>query len=241
MISRQKTGSIMRITLALLLLTVFIAGTAAGCATTPKYTSNPVEDREVLSQVSTVNALLDGIYDGVITCGALKGYGDIGVGTFDRLDGEMIVADGEVYQIKADGIAYLVPDSLGTPFACVTFFDADYSTPLPENTNYEQMQKLMDGSLPTTNAFYAMRIDGTFSYMKTRSVPSQNKPYPILSEVTKNQAVFEFNDVSGTVVGFRCPDYVSGVNVPIRKRAAKYWNSAQRKRPFLRTIPTSFS
>jgi acetolactate decarboxylase len=35
-----------------------------------------------------------------------------------------------------------------------------------------------------------------------------------LTEVTKNQAVFEFHDIEGTIVGFRCPPYVSGINVP---------------------------
>ena len=76
------------------------------------------------------------------------------------------------------------------------------------------MEEFLDGILPTSNIFYAIRIEGTFSYMKTRSVPGQQKPYPPLVEVTRNQPVFEFSDVEGTIAGFRCPDYVSGVNVP---------------------------
>ncbi|MCL6449529.1 MAG: acetolactate decarboxylase [Armatimonadetes bacterium] len=62
--------------------------------------------------------------------------------------------------------------------------------------------------------FYAIRIDGTFSYVKTRSVPEQAKPYPPLAEVTKNQPVFEMRNVRGTVAGFYCPPYVEGLNVP---------------------------
>lgn len=46
-----------------------------------------------------------------------------------------------------------------------------------------------------------------------RSVPAQEKPYPQLVEVTKNQPEFEFNDVKGTIAGFRCPSYVKGINV----------------------------
>ena len=68
--------------------------------------------------------------------------------------------------------------------------------------------------LPTPNIFYAIKIEGSFDYMKTRSVPRQEKPYPPLVEVTKNQPVFEFNDVEGTIVGFRCPAYVQEINVP---------------------------
>ena len=68
--------------------------------------------------------------------------------------------------------------------------------------------------MPTGNIFYAIKIEGTFSYIKTRSVPAQEKPYPPLVEVTQNQPIFEFNDVEGTIVGFRCPAYVAGINVP---------------------------
>ena len=31
--------------------------------------------------------------------------------------------------------------------------------------------------------------------------------------MVKNQSIFEFHDVEGTIVGFRCPSYVSAVNV----------------------------
>jgi len=116
--------------------------------------------------------------------------------------------------VKADGIAYPVSDSMETHFASVTFFNADYEEKLPEGTNYEQLQAILDGALPTSNIFYAIKIEGSFNYMKTRSVLRQEKPYPPLIEVTKDQPIFEFNDVEGTIVGFRCPAYVAGVNVP---------------------------
>jgi acetolactate decarboxylase len=107
-----------------------------------------------------------------------------------------------------------VDDNVMTPFASVTFFDSDNEIKLPENTNYLQFQELVNKALPTENIFYAIKITGTFSYMKTRSVPAQQKPYPPLVEVTKNQPVFEFNDTAGTIVGFYCPPFAKGVNVP---------------------------
>ena len=79
--------------------------------------------------------------------------------------------------------------------------------------DYQGLETFLDTVLPTENIFYAIKIDGTFSFMKTRSVPAQEKPYPPLAEVTPHQAVFEFENVEGTVIGFRCPDYVSGLNV----------------------------
>jgi len=190
---------------------------AIGClanTTSSEYADNPIAQRETLVQISTIDALLNGVYDGVVTFGTLKEYGDFGIGTFEGLDGEMIGFGGNFYQIKADGKAYPVSDSVETPFASVTFFDADCEEPIPEGMDYSQLEEFLDGILPTSNIFYAIKIEGTFSYMKTRSVPGQKKPYPPLAEVTKNQPIFEFSDVVGTIVGFRCPEYVSGVNVP---------------------------
>ena len=194
---------------------LFTAVTGCSISTPPaEYADSLIAQRETLVQISTIDAILSGVYDGVVDFGTLKKYGDFGIGTFEGLDGEMLGFDGNFYQVKADGIVYTVPDSLATPFACVTFFDTDREEKLPEGTNYEQLQDFLDEALPTGNIFHAIKIERTFSYMKTRSVPVQEKPYPPLVEVTQNQPIFEFNDVEGTIVGFRSPAYVAGVNVP---------------------------
>jgi acetolactate decarboxylase len=194
--------------LVLVLSGILLLYSGAGCA------NNPVVDRETLFQVSTINALMDGSYDGVMSLATLGKYGDFGIGTFEKLDGEMIETDGAFYQVKTDGKAYLKSGSVMTPFACVTFWDTDREEKLAQGLDYLQLQKFLDEKLPTVNIFYAIKIEGTFSYLKTRSVPPQEKPYPPLDEVTKNQSVFEFHDVEGTIIGFRCPPYIAGVNVP---------------------------
>ena len=85
----------------------------------------PATDHDTLYQVSTIDALMQGVFDGVQPVGELKRHGDFGIGTFDALDGEMIVLDGVVYQAKADGRIYPVKDSATTPFATVTHFTKD--------------------------------------------------------------------------------------------------------------------
>lgn len=182
----------------------------AGCS---RYACNPVANRETLTQISTIDAILVGVYDGVTSYKELKEYGDFGIGTFEGLDGEMLAFDGDFYQVKADGVAYPVTDGMKTPFASVTFFDTDRTEKLPHGMDFKQLEQFLDEALPTGNIFYAIRIDGTFSYMKTRSVPGQKKPYPPLVEVTRNQPTFEFHNIKGTIVGFRSPPYVAGVNV----------------------------
>ncbi|MCJ7720332.1 MAG: acetolactate decarboxylase [Candidatus Hadarchaeum sp.] len=149
-----------------------------------------------------------------MTFGELKRYGDFGIGTFDGLDGEMIGMEGRLYQIKADGIAYPVPDSMTTPFSVVTMFEADKTLIIQAGMDYEGLQRTLDGLIPDKSIFYAVKITGTFHYVKARSVPRQKEPYPPLVEAVKGQTIFDFHDIKGTIVGFRCPDSVKGVNVP---------------------------
>jgi len=171
-------------------------------------------DIDVLYQVSTIDALLQGVYDGVLPVAELETHGDFGIGTFDGLEGEMLALDGNYYQIKTDGIAYPVSGEMTTPFATVTCFEADENFRLEEPANLTELEAFLDLNLPSENLFYAVRVDGNFSFIKARSVPRQEKPYPKLADAVSTQSVFEFENISGTLVGFRAPEYVKGVNVP---------------------------
>ena len=93
-------------------------------------------------------------------------------------------------------------------------FEADKNFLLEDPMNLTEFEQYLDLNLPSENLFYAIKIDGNFSYLKARSVPKQEKPYPKLSDAVSNQTIFEFENVSGTLVGFRTPEYVKGVNVP---------------------------
>jgi len=178
------------------------------------YSQDIDNHEDVVYQTSTINALIEGIYDGDISFEELRKHGDFGLGTFNQLDGEMIALDGDFYQIKSNGVAYIVDESMHTPFSVVTFFESDDEIILRKSTNYSELEHYLDDLLPTENIFYAIKIEGTFDYIKARSVPRQYKPYSNLTIVVQNQSVFEFNEVKGTIVGFRTPQYVSGINVP---------------------------
>ena len=201
----QKLG--LNVVLIALVLTFSLTGCTAK-------TANPLSGGDTLVQISTIDAVLNGLYDGVTDFKTLKTYGDFGIGTFQALDGEMVALDGKFYQVKADGKAYPVDDAALTPFASMTYFSPDSTLTLETGMNCPTVQAFLDKNLPTDNIFYAIKIQGTFSYMKTRSVPAQQKPYPPLVDVTAHEPVFEMHDVEGVIVGFRSPSYVSGVNVP---------------------------
>lgn len=115
------TKRLYRVIAAILLAAVLAL---AGCAQAgkPEKLNEAGRPEDTVFQVSTINALLQGLYDGEITCGELKKQGDLGVGTFDGLDGEMVVVDGRILQVKADGKVLPAPDGEKTPFATVTFF-----------------------------------------------------------------------------------------------------------------------
>ena len=171
------------------------------------------QDRDVLYQLSSMAALKAGAYDGFKTYADVTRHGDFGIGTFQGIDGEMIELDGTVYQVKTDGHVYTPADSTPSCYATVTFFDNDKTIELEEPMSYGELKAWLDGQMPT-NIPCAIRIDGTFETVKTRSVPSQQKPYPPLDDVVKQQAVFEFTNVTGTAVGFRFPSFMDGVQAP---------------------------
>ena len=176
--------------------------------------SSVLAQEDILTQVSTIDALLNGIYEGEITLNELKQYGDFGLGTFNYLDGEMVFLDGRFYQITSEGIAKIPDSNTKTPFAAVTFFEADQELQLRSGMDYQTFIKEMDNIIPTLNIFYAIRIKGLFQAVKTRSVPKQEKPYQPLTDIVKTQPVFNFENLKGIIVGFRCPTYVKGINVP---------------------------
>jgi acetolactate decarboxylase len=126
----------------------------------------------------------------------------------------MIALDGDYYQVKADGLAYPAQNDMTSPFATVTHFDIDQTVAVQNASNLTELSSQLDRYLPSRNMFYALRIDGTFPYVKTRSVPCQEKPYPCLADAAKNQSVFNFTNVTGSVVGVWAPDFVKGLNVP---------------------------
>jgi acetolactate decarboxylase len=170
--------------------------------------------RPEITQVNTIDSLLAGVYDGAMTLGELKTHGDFGIGTFDRLDGEMLLDRGVVYQIRADGQVYLPDDRVRTPFAAVTWFAPDRTLAVKGPYSYAELCALIDRAAPNQNSFAAIRITGDFAAVHTRSVPAQSKPYRPLAEVTKTQPEFHLSHLRGTVVGFRLPAYVKGINVP---------------------------
>ena len=169
--------------------------------------------KNVVFQYAPANALLAGCYSGTTSIHDLKKHGDFGLGTLDALDGEMVVLDHSFYQVKPDGKAYLLEDAATSPFATLTFFEPGQEFSPEQMMRYQELTRFLDEKLPSPNLIYAVKVEGRFNTLKVRSAARQKKPFRVLTEAIKGQKVFELKDIEGTLVGFRFPSYMEGVNV----------------------------
>ncbi|WP_019593516.1 acetolactate decarboxylase [Thioalkalivibrio sp. ALM2T] len=160
-----------------------------------------------------VNALVEGLYREDTTIADILSKGDFGLGTFNDLDGEMVVLDGEVYQLRSDGRAYAVTPDTRTPFACVTQFRPWSEEVIDTPLDYAGLQGLFDRLIPSHNMVYAIRLDGVFDYVRTRSVPRQDAYRPLV-EVAREQPEYEFEHIEGSMAGFWTPEFMQSVAVP---------------------------
>lgn len=170
-------------------------------------------EHRTLFQVSTAGSLVKGVFGGVVTIGALRDHGDFGLGTFDGLDGEMVVLDGHFYQIRGDGQIYIPPDDAKVPFAVLAHFAAEHEFQLTGIAGFDDLSTQLSASRKSENLFCAVRIDGWFARMHARAA-CRADPGSSLVEATSHQAEFTFSDVSGTIVGFWTPPYARSINVP---------------------------
>jgi acetolactate decarboxylase len=167
----------------------------------------------VLFQASTIGALLEGSYEGDVSFAELAEHGDLGLGTVNHLDGEMIAIDGRFHRADIEGLIHELPGSERTPFAVVVPFHPAIEFDLEGSVDHDRLLTEIDRRIPADAATCAVRIDGRFEIVKARSVPRQEPPYRPLTEVAAEQKVFKLSGVDGTMLGFRFPEYAEGIEV----------------------------
>jgi acetolactate decarboxylase len=164
-----------------------------------------------LYQISTSSALVEGVYCGSVCSSVLLKHGDFGLGTFEDLDGEMVILDGEIYQV-ADRVRHRTDDFL-VPFASITHFGAAASFEINNVATLKDIEFACDQHRISDNLFYALRLDGLFETIQARAVHAvpQNTR---LVDAAKAQREFHFENIEGTLVGFWSPRYSSSFSVP---------------------------
>ena len=196
---------------------LLLSFTACSSQQETKAEQTDANNRETVYQVALLQSLTQGYYDGIIKVSELKEHGDIGIGTFEGVNGEMLVLDGTVYQALGDGTVQEAADDETVPFSNVTFFESDVKE---EISGIKDINTLKDALTKTVenngkNMFCFVKLSGKFKTMNVRSEIKQEKPYKTLDvALATDQREFNYENVKGTVVALYCPDYMGGLNTP---------------------------
>jgi acetolactate decarboxylase len=166
-----------------------------------------------LFQVSTSRALVQGVYGEAVTGSQLLGHGNFGLGTFDELDGEMVILDGSIYQVRSDGTVHHLGGDVGTPFATILNFAPDGDETLHQVKSLAELCAACDNHRGSQNLFYAFRVEGTFTTVRTRAM-RRTQSGVSLKTAASTQPEFEFAEIEGTLVGFWSPTFAGAVDIP---------------------------
>lgn len=180
--------------------------------TRDEFDHDPVA-RHLVWQTSSIDGLLDGVYEGDLTIGELGAHGDLGIGTVQHLDGELVALDGEFFTIIADGSVHRVEPSTRTPFAVVCRFSPGDPIAIDGPLDLPALTDRIDLAAGTDAPVVAVRVDGTLRDVHVRSVARQHPPYPPLAEVVAHQTEWTVPEIHGSIIGFRFPDYAQGIDV----------------------------
>ena len=199
-----------------ILFTLIIVGLLAVSAVSAQNSLFLKNNDDSMYQVSLMQAFMHGEYDGVITVGDFKTHGDTGLGTFEGVNGEMIILDGVVYQAAADGSINVMADNEKIPFGIITNFDEDAKITNITADDFDDLTSKLDKEIAKygTNNMYLIKIKGNFSKITVRSIEKQEKPYKEFTDVAAvDQKVFNHTDSTGTIVAVYFPDYMNELNM----------------------------
>lgn len=168
----------------------------------------------VAFQTGTLDALMQGHLGGDATVGDVLTHGDLGIGTVEHVAGELVIVDGEAFVVDGDGAVARVDPATPTPFAVACRFSPRARADVAVPVDLAGFRAVIDGLLPTAQPVVAVRADGEFAGLRLRSLHGHRPPYPPLAEIVADQAEWSVAAATGTVVGFRFPDAVAGVEAP---------------------------
>lgn len=170
--------------------------------------------QDAVFQTAPLQALMMGVLESPVAFDTGLAHGDFGLGGLSPLDGEVIVLNGQAYHARLDGQLRRVDRNERTSILMVKRFVADRTFNLSSVSSLDDLTAQLDRHLHALNRIHAIRIDGRFDRLRLRSVPRQSPPYVPVTEVVKSQQVLELENVEGTIVAFRFPQWAVGINSP---------------------------
>ncbi|MBR6478368.1 MAG: acetolactate decarboxylase [Lachnospiraceae bacterium] len=175
-----------------------------------------MEELQSMYQVSTLQALLMGYSKTVVTVKELLKHGNTGLGTFEDVNGEMIVLDGVCYRAADDGSVTVVDPETGVPFAAVTQMKSKRTFQLGEISGIDDLKNELTLRVEEDfglNSMHVVRIDGSFERVSARSESGYRAHHVTLKEaLSHTQRDFYFDNLKGSLVCIYYPDYMDGIN-----------------------------
>lgn len=193
----------------------FGAALVAGLIVFAPFTAKTsAQDTETINQIALLQSLTLGHFEGSISAKDLKTLGDTGIGTFDGLDGELILLDGVIYRANQNCKINVVNDAITIPFSNVTFFEKDFSVRLKNISGKIELENKLNELVREhgENNFYMVKINATFAEILVRSEKGSQKPYPTLVKALETQTEIAQKNIRGTIVGLYCPPFMSSLN-----------------------------
>ena len=167
-------------------------------------------------QISTLQALALGYSRAVVPVSELLKHGDIGLGTFEDVNGEMIVADGECWRATEDGTVWRAEPDMGVPFASVAKAGYSVDFEIEGIKDIGKLKELLTLKIEEDfglNSIHIARIDGYFHTIHARAgAPYRSQHITLKDILSKTQKDFCFESLYGTLVCVYYPDYMDGIN-----------------------------
>lgn len=169
-------------------------------------------------QISTLQALALGYSRSVVTVRELLEHGDIGLGTFEDVNGEMIVVDGQCFRATEDGTVWEANPDMGVPFASVAKAGNASGFEVEDINDIEKLKEVLTLKIEEDfglNSMHIARIDGEFRCVCARSESAYRSHHVDLKDIlAQTQRDFRFENIAGTLVCLYYPDYMDGINAP---------------------------
>ena len=169
-------------------------------------------------QISTLQALALGYTRSVVRTDELLSHGNTGLGTFEDVNGEMIVIDRHCYQAAEKGSVTEMPPDTGVPFASVANLQGDRVFTLSEIPDIEHLKMELNLKIEEDfglNSMHIAKIEGDFERVDARSESAYRSHHVELKDILgKTQKSFCFEQIRGTMVCIYYPDYMDGINAP---------------------------
>ena len=169
-------------------------------------------------QVSTLHALVAGYTRSVTTVRELESRGNVGLGTFEGVDGEMILLDGVCYRARQDGTVVRPAPDTGVPFASAASVEGGIAFELEQASGIDALKHELTCRIDEAfalNSMHIVTVSGTFDSVSARSESAYHADHITLKDMlATTQREFVFEKLDGTLVCVYHPDYMDGINAP---------------------------